>query len=92
MSTTPGRMQAFLRFSSDIGVSTGTAIPETDSGLTTTELEKFLIQNKVDLRECLEAELDTVLGGRSPAMTGISGGSGNSRTKTAKRYNQYVYS
>ena len=59
-----------------LSLATGGKVPETDSVLTTTEVQRLLDVRGVDLRNLPEERLDTFLGGRSSELAGLQGGSG----------------
>lgn len=54
----------------------GSRTPETDSVLTSLEMQQLLDQEGIDLRNVPEGELDSVVGGHSDSLTGLPGGSG----------------
>ena len=54
----------------------GSHIPETDSVLTSTELQQLLEQEGIDLRNVPSSTVDSLLGGPSGDLTGLPGGSG----------------
>lgn len=54
----------------------GTVMPETDAGLTTTELEKLLSEQHINLHQVQGEGLDTVFGESSSVLKGLPGGSG----------------
>lgn len=51
-------------------------MPETDSVLTSTELQRFLEERGIDLHKVQEQGLDCIMGERSNSLAGIPGGSG----------------
>ena len=56
--------------------SAGTSTPETDSVLTTLEVQQLLEQHNVRLADLPEEPLDTVAGGQQHQLAGSRGGSG----------------
>jgi iron only hydrogenase large subunit-like protein len=51
-------------------------VPETDSVLTTTEVQQLLQLHGVDLDTLAEVGVDSLLGGQSLELAGMPGGSG----------------
>ena len=55
---------------------TGSGIAETDSVLTTTELQRLLQEQGLNLDHIKGQDLDNIFGGREPTLSGMPGGSG----------------